>query len=270
MIYSGGTHPRCAMLAGVLGHVQVQWGDVGTWAAAAATFLAVLVALFVALLPSLQQKRQKPVLVLVFGEVEPFERPVFRSDENNQDKLWEVRLRVGVKNEGHSTARNVQVRIDQWWSYMKGQIVARTPGEQVPTWTENPIDPVDAEWVGWSHPDDPHLALDITPGSTDFVDLLVLNVETQELRLPISVRRGFKFPFTGGPYGEQRLALSITSDNAEGTRQVLSVTITAGAPRVDATKTVLQSPIHDVRLTEPPDESTVMRRGLMGGLWTSK
>jgi hypothetical protein len=112
---------------------QIQWGDFATWAGAVATLLAVIVALFLGLWPAWEQRRRRPILDVEVGEIEPFERPVF-----DQLNVTEYRLRLAVTNTGRTTATGVQAIIERWWSW------AASPKP----WTENPIDPVPAEWVG--------------------------------------------------------------------------------------------------------------------------
>jgi hypothetical protein len=239
---------------------RVQLGDLGTWMGALATLLAVLVALIVAFWPTWRDRRRRPVLLISVGEIEPFERPVFESGE-----LAEVRLRVSVTNEGRSTARRVRVRIEGWWSYMHGQIIARTPGERVPKWLENAIDPFDAEWVGQASAVQPVLELDLLPKSRELVELLCFHPAKRELALAVDPRRAVRFLLTGGPYGEQLIAVSASCENGYGMRRILSCKVTEG-PRVDATNTVTLSPIHNVHFADEPDRADVLRRGL-GGLW---
>jgi hypothetical protein len=120
------------------------------------------------------------------------------------------------------------------------------------------------------------IEVDILPGSREFVELLCLKSDSAdpasakvELSLAIDPRRPVRFPLAGGPYGEQRLAISVTCENADGVHEVLSVMIRSGVPSVDATKRVQQSPIYDIHPSEAPDPRDVLLRGL-GGLWTPK
>ena len=231
---------------------DVQWGDVGTWAGAVGSLAAVVAALYIALRPERLQRQRKPVLVIELGEVEPFERPVF-----HELAITEYRLRVAVKNEGRTTASHVSVTIERWWSYA---------GHPRP-WTENPIDPIPAEWVGQdAYTGQDALSVDIPPGGRAFCEVLRWRPNDQVLELAVDTRRKLSFPIRGGPLGEQRISLHVSCHNAEGRRFTVSGTITSGVVEADATNIARQSPIHDVKLAEEPEPQDVLHNGLLG-LW---
>lgn len=230
----------------------VQWGDAGTWAGAIGSFAAVAAALFIALRPERIQRQRRPVLDVEIGEIEPFERPVF-----NQGRVTEYRLRMAVKNDGQTTAFHVSVTIERWWSY------AGAPKR----WLENPIDPVPAEWVGQdAYTGQEALSVDIPAGGRAFCEVLRWRANEQALELAVDTRRKLAFPIAGGPYGEQRVSLTVSCHNAEGKRVIVSGTITSGQVKADATNIARQSPIHDVKLAPEPDPNDVLHEGLLG-LW---
>ena len=229
---------------------HVHWGDVATWVGAAASGAAVFVALWVAVFPQWKERRNRPALVVEFGETEPFERVV----RDPADRPVECRLRLGIRNEGRTTARRVRVTIERWWS------ATLYPDVE---WMQNPIDPVLAEWVGWGVHDTgaDAFAIDVPAGASALCEVLTWRSEARDLVLSTgaSVR--------GGPFGEQRMALAVTCDNAEGASVVLSTTVHDGAVLRDAKNIATRSPMHSVKLTEAPEPEKVLPIGL-GGLYT--
>jgi len=231
---------------------RIRLGDLATWLGAAASFAAVGTALWLALRPERLARKNRPELVIEHGEVEPFERAMMVGDQTG-----EYRLRIGVRNDGATTALRVRVTIERWWSFS---------GRPKP-WLANPIDPVNAEWVGQDvFSGSEAFALDIPSDGRGLCGILTWRHTTQDLVLTVNPRRQEWNPVGGGPFGEQRIELTVSCENAESKRAVLSVTLTAGVPKIDATNTVLQAPMHDVHLSEAPHSDEVENRGL-GGLW---
>ncbi len=249
MSHRSGTMRRVSVLIGESG---LRWGDVAAWLGAAASFAAVGTAMWLARRPERLARKSRPELAIEHGEVEPFERAMMVGDQ-----IGEYRLRVGVRNDGATTARRVRVTIERWWSFT---------GRPTP-WLANPIDPVSAEWVGQDvYGGAEAFALDIPSHGRGLCGILTWRQATQDLVLTVNPRRQEWNPVGGGPFGEQRIEFTVSCENAESQRAVLSVTLTAGVPRVDATNRVLQAPMHDVHLSGEPQSHEVESRGL-GGLW---
>jgi hypothetical protein len=232
---------------------RVHLGDVATWAGAIASFLAVATALFIALRPDRLRRRHRPRLHIELGEIEPYERAVMSGTQVHQ-----YRLRIGVRNTGFSTARRVRVSIERWWS----------ESHRPKPWIENPIDPALAQWVGHDVYGGPEaFSIDIAPGGRALCEVMTWNPNSKELTLTIHPRRQEWTPTTGGPYGEQRVSLSVSCENADGTHVVVSTTITSGTPEVGADNVSRRSPMHDVRIESEPCPDDVLHEGLLG-LWT--
>lgn len=234
---------------------RVQWGDVATWVGAGVSVLAIITALYLAIRPGWSQQKLRPVLELELDTIEPFEVVLFDGPD-----VIGYRLRAAIRNTGGSDATHVQVKIERWWS---------ATGDPLHPWIENPIDPIATNWVGQdAHDGREELTVDIPRNGREFCELLwLLSGSTSPvLRLGFRPQRVIAFDPTGGPLGEQRLALNVTCRNADGFRSVITARIVDG-PAIDATNTVLQPPITDVGFSAEPDPADVERRGL-GGRWS--
>ena len=234
---------------------RVRWGDVATWVGAGVNVLAVVTALYLAVRPERRQRELRPALDLELGTAEPFEVVLF----NGSDVIG-YRLRAAIRNIGGSGATRVQVKIERWWS---------ETGNPLGPWVENAIDPIAANWVGQeAHDGREELTVDIPRNGREFCELLWLVSTTPNhvLRLGLRPQRVLAFDPIGGPLGEQRLALNVTCQNADGFRAVITARVVDG-PAIDATNTVLQPPITEVGLSVEPDPADVERRGL-GGRWS--
>jgi hypothetical protein len=83
--------------------VGLDWGPVAVWAGAAASFIAALVAVMVAL--GWFDSMRAPSIELTFEDAEPWCR---RANLDGRDLLW---VRVGVANRGQRTARGCVGRV---------------------------------------------------------------------------------------------------------------------------------------------------------------
>jgi hypothetical protein len=106
--------------------VAVEWGPVAVWASAAATFLAVLVTVLIAL--GFFDHLRRPRVNVTFEPTEPWCR--HGEGEDGGSGLW---IRVGVENRGRGAARGCVGRL----------LTVRTDG--VPRLD---VDPVRLRWAG--------------------------------------------------------------------------------------------------------------------------
>ena len=65
LVWDGHTESMLIARAGA-----IQWGDFATWAGALATLLAVVVALFLGLRPSWEERKRRPVIGVEVGEID--------------------------------------------------------------------------------------------------------------------------------------------------------------------------------------------------------
>ena len=116
---------------------------------------------------------------------------------------------------------------------------------------------------------EPVYGIDIPAGGRGFCEILQWDPTTTRPRLAIDPQRKVLFPVEGGPYGEQRVAVSVSCANAEATRVVVGGMLREGQPVVDANNIVRRSPIYNVQVTDQPNPSEVLHEGLLG-LWTQR
>jgi hypothetical protein len=106
--------------------VAVDWGPVAVWVSAAATFLAVLVSVLIAL--GLFDHMRRPRVRVTFEPTEPWCR--HGDGEDGRGGLW---VRVGVENHGRGAARGCVGRL----------LTVRTDGRP-----RIDVDPVQLRWAG--------------------------------------------------------------------------------------------------------------------------
>lgn len=217
------------------------------WVTGFGTIAVALTAVWAAVRPELRRQRQRPMLKLLYGDTEPFERPVFDGSE-----IIEYRLRLRVTNVGKSTAKNVRPTIEQWWSFSN-----TNAGQH---WGKNDIDPLPAAWV-FAGIEYGGRALDIPAGGEALFNLVRWEPARQRLSLVVdAVPHGLPFRTDGGPYGEQRLSVSVVSENAEGVHDILSFTVREGTP-VDPSTGTRRPPMHDVHWAPEPAPNEVIDLG---------
>jgi hypothetical protein len=104
----------------------VDWGPVAVWVSAAATFLAVLVTVLIAL--GFFDHLRRPQVRVTFEPTEPWCR--HGEGEDGRGGLW---VRVGVENHGRGAARGCVGRL----------LIVRTDGRP-----RLDVDPVQLRWAG--------------------------------------------------------------------------------------------------------------------------
>lgn len=145
----------------------VAWTDEFT---AVGTVGAVVVALGIALAPMIWRALRKPRLTVVTGRGEPFLRPI----SENSYGIGEMRLRVGVRNQGKSTAHDVRAVLRNWWE----------TNEDGNGWLELDTDPLPMKWVALRPGDDrvsEPPTTQIPPDSTEMLDLVIWRPDSIEL-----------------------------------------------------------------------------------------
>lgn len=162
----------------IAGASDLQWGTVGEWVAAAATFAAVLVALA----GPIGERLRRPTLRLEVGITEPHVR--LKRDNLSTQGFF---IRVAVRNVGKSEAERVRAQITRW--------VYRSPEETV--WRSHDLDPTFLHWTGMPHADQGRSSppeVTIAPGSVWFLDLAYHDVKRVETRLILDdhTDRGFR------------------------------------------------------------------------------
>ena len=143
------------------------------WLTAVGTVGAVVVALLLAAWPAITRRWSRPKLKIETGTLEPFVRPVVV----NRALTGDVRLRVGIRNVGRSSAYGVRAQLLRWWE--------RDPGKQHGVdWLLLSSDPLLLKWVSIRPGDDrPGVQPEVTilKGATDYLDIALL--DSNELKL---------------------------------------------------------------------------------------
>ena len=149
-------------------HDDVTWADTFT---AFGTVGAVVVALAIASWPWITRKFKRPKLKLVTGLAEPFLRPIRREKGIGFDEL---RLRVGIRNDGRGVAHGVAAMLLNWWEY----------SEKNCAWQELDADPLPMKWVSIrpadDRPNDPP-TVSILSGCTEYLDIIIWRADHIEL-----------------------------------------------------------------------------------------
>ncbi|MFF8414608.1 hypothetical protein [Streptomyces omiyaensis] len=189
-------------VAGSLTVAAVEWGPLGVWAGAGATFLAAAVALAAA--AGSLERRRRPRLALSFAARQPWMRTVVTA--GGSEVLW---VRGAVDNHGSTPARGCTGRL----------LAVSAAG--------NPradVDPVQLRWTGMPRALSFH-PLDIRPGQREFLNVC--------FRLPVAhawridtfdsddFDPGFSTDLVDHAGLELRIALFV--DNSEPTTLVLAV-----------------------------------------------
>lgn len=221
------------------------------WLTSVGTIGAAGTAVWAALRPGRLAYRRRPLLDVETGEEVPLERS-YVVDSNVRH--WLLRLRI--KNHGQTTARAVRVSVDNWWSW------AQAPPFEGKRWWLNDIDPVSLHSINEIDSLGRQLAtkVDIPPKSSALFEFLMWNLSKRILSL--MPPENFLTPFSigHGPYFEQRFAVSVTSDNAEGLMRVVSLTVREGEP-IDPSTGRRRPPIQDVHFAEIPPQDEVIPSG---------
>ncbi len=166
-------------------------GAIGQWVGAIGTFLAVATALFIAFLPSLQNWRRRPKLLLGFDndrDVKSQSKTVSHPD--GQNSRW---LRVMVTNaKGRRPAKNCR-------AYLTG--IRRDGADEFPN---------DVRQLFWTHdPSNLPQPRDLLAEVNHWIDLLaaIENVEDVQVRTypPYAVEAGAEYVFT----------VQVTAEDAE-------------------------------------------------------
>jgi len=183
----------------------VDWGPVGVWVGATATFLAALVALLASVRGF--DRFRSARLRVTFQQQEPWCRRGDRSDGGHV--LW---VRVGVENVGRQPARGC---------------VGRMIGVSTDGVRRADIDPIQLRWAGVprSRSFD---AVDIRRGQREFVNVLCLR-ERSVWQIVTFEDDDFDPGFTTELAGDQHhvLQLAVFADNAEGVASALAVDVVA-------------------------------------------
>lgn len=133
----------------------IEWGSAGEWVAAAATFLAVLVALFG---ERAWEYWRRPRLAARVSNIEPHRSYARAADGEASDGLSLYRLEI--RNEGRGVARDLHARlIDVWDLGHEG-------------WRQHGVDPVPQPFVSQSLAGAPARGVDIGPGGSELVEFL--------------------------------------------------------------------------------------------------
>ena len=219
------------------------------WLTSIGTLSAVVVALGIAVAPSITRWRRRPLLTLEVGETEPLERPVFFSSQ-----ITHYLLRVRVKNSGRITATAVRVTVDQW-------ISQREPGRP---WERYDIDPVS---LPSSDLQESGSIIEIPAGGRGLFDVMCWTPNSQELSVVIPGGAYAPFMNRGGPYGTHRVSVSVTSESAEGVHRDVMFTVGPGVAPDPETGT-RRAPIYDVHLAsgKSPDEAEIQDVGWIASL----
>jgi hypothetical protein len=192
----------------------IEWGPVGSWVGATATFLAALVALLVAM--GLFDRFRGPRLVVTFEQAEPWCRAV--AVPPDRAAFW---VRVGVANVGRSPARGCVGRLTGWST----DGVVRTD-----------IDPIQLSWAGIprSRAFEP---IDLRRGQREFLNVLVL-VDGSRWRIDTFDADDFTPGFATELPSDQHhvVQVAVFADNAETVTRALDVD--AGTQRASSLRLV--------------------------------
>lgn len=209
---------------------DVQWGTVSQWASAAATLLAVLVALWSS---QFRSWFRRPKIRLEVGRTEPHVRMTRSDGEIRHVGFY---FRVAVWNRGRSSAERVRVQITRW--------VYREPGES--EWKSHDLDPAMLHWATMAHADQgrqypPEVI--IPSGGYWFFDLVNHDLNRRETTLVLDdrTRRGFELKALNG-LGDFVAEVLVSASNCaplngciawtiDGKRYVSSVELLRAGPK---------------------------------------
>jgi len=202
------------------------------------------IALFVAFLPTLQERYRQPRLKIRFGTTEPHLRLV------NEDYFHgDVLMRVEVANDGRRLdARETRIRVTEWWSRLN---------EPIERWVHKDIDPMALRWV--SLPKGPSQFVEIPAKSHDFADLVTFSTTRVETSLcnPDDGERPFHLKCDLG-YRTHRLEIVATASNAAAARTVVQFEVSQ------------DDWIDNITESSPPPSDLIQEGGFVGILAQAK